>query len=116
MPEAKRRPGSDETAPSDLGDRTIANRFGETEQAQPFGIIANRVVNDVARRCTVERIAYKVVVSDCPFSAKIYVSVEPHLPTRPPVEFRSGREALVFADELGRIEGWKVVDRREFSE
>ena len=59
---------------------------------------------------------YKRIVRNCPFGTRVIVSAEPRLVTRPSVEFRTSGEALGFADALSRVEGWPVVDRREYGE
>ena len=83
MTSRKRRPGGDGTAQDRLLDGAIPTKAPGIQQAVPFGVVAARVVNDVARRCTIERTPYQVIVTDCVFTANTYVSVEPHLPSRP---------------------------------
>lgn len=54
---------------------------------------------------------YSVVIASGVWRG-VVVSVEPRTIDRPSREFRDAAAAEAFAAELGRVEGWPVVDRR----
>lgn len=56
------------------------------------------------------RTPFIIVVSD--WGRYTAVSVEPRTIDRPTQCFRFSREAVMFARELGRTEGWPIEDRR----
>lgn len=58
---------------------------------------------------------FRIVIADDPFGHRVIVSVEPRVVTRPSVEFRTEAEATEYAEQLSKIEGWPVLDRREYT-
>jgi hypothetical protein len=56
------------------------------------------------------RIHFAIVVSKAVFGSRCFVTIEPRLCTRPSISFASRDEALVYAAELARVEGWPIRD------
>lgn len=60
---------------------------------------------------TITRTRFKIVITN--WGSRVAVIIEPRQVDKPSRSFRDPAEALAFAKELGRVEGWPIEDRRE---
>lgn len=58
-----------------------------------------------------DRVPYQIALSS--WGRFIAVSIEPRQVDKPSRTFRTAAEAMEFAEDLSRVEGWPIVDRRQ---
>jgi hypothetical protein len=84
----KRRPRRDGAAQGRIEHQRLTPKQPESQTRRPFAVI---IARDLWRRCV--------------------VCVEPPTCSHQPRSFPGHAEAMAFAEELARLEGWALIDR-----
>lgn len=89
--------------------KTRKTRPEPTVQASTC-FVTNVADNDSSAPSAAQRRSFTIVLATGLWRG-VDVLVEPPTSSRPLTHFASHSEALVFAQDLARIEGWPIVDR-----
>lgn len=91
-PETRTPPGRGAALGSSSQDRQRDNTGGFATPQAPFD-------------------PFKIVITN--WGARVAVSVEPRQVDKPSRPFRTASDAMAFAQELSRAQGWPIEDRRQ---
>jgi hypothetical protein len=59
------------------------------------------------------RIPFRIVVDTDPWGRRTLVMIEPRQVDRPTQSFRDENVALAYAEQLKRVHGWPILDKRD---
>lgn len=62
-----------------------------------------------------ERIPFRIIIRPDLWGGRTLVTIEPRQIDKPTQSFRDEAAAVAYAEQLSRIEGWPIVDRRATS-